>query len=163
MYTYEERMNAIKLYIKYDLSVADTVRNLGYPNRNMLRRWYKEYQETGGLHKEYKKRPRHTQKQMQEAVNYYLEHGRNISRTIGVIGYPSSRETLRKWLDQLAPGQRKARIKRSAVVKFSHEQKREAVIELCAREGPAAAVADGLELLGTASTNGKRSYSVGRQ
>lgn len=44
-------MKAVKLYIKYDLCVADTVRELGYPNRNMLVRWYKEFRETGDLYK----------------------------------------------------------------------------------------------------------------
>ena len=36
MYSYEDRMKAVKLYIKYDCSAADTVRELGYPNRKML-------------------------------------------------------------------------------------------------------------------------------
>ena len=45
MYSYEERMKAVKLYIKYDLCAADTIRELGYPSRKMLVRWYKEYQE----------------------------------------------------------------------------------------------------------------------
>ena len=31
MYSYEERMKAVKLYIKYDLCAADTIRELGYP------------------------------------------------------------------------------------------------------------------------------------
>ena len=57
--------------------------------------------------------------------------------------YPS-RDILREWIDTLTPGERKARIKRSAVVKFSHEQKKEAVIELCSREEAAANVADRL-------------------
>lgn len=51
MYSYEDRIKAVELYIKYDLCAADTVRELGYPNRKMLVRWYKEYQETGDLHK----------------------------------------------------------------------------------------------------------------
>lgn len=56
MYSYEDRIKAVKLYIKYDLSIADTVRELGYPNHNMLVRWYKEYQETGRLHEKFIKR-----------------------------------------------------------------------------------------------------------
>lgn len=36
MYSYEERIKAVKLYIKYDLSIADTLRELGYPRRNTL-------------------------------------------------------------------------------------------------------------------------------
>lgn len=45
MYSYEDRLKAVNLYIKYDLSAADTVRELGYPNYKMLLRWYKKFQE----------------------------------------------------------------------------------------------------------------------
>lgn len=140
MYSYQDRLKAVRLYIKYDLCAADTVRELGYPDRKMLVRWYKEYQETGGLHKQFVKSPKYTSNNMQIAVDYYLQHGRSIARTIKVIGYPS-RETLKEWIDELAPGKRKARIKRSAVVQFSQEQKKNAVIELCTREVSAATVA----------------------
>jgi len=78
MYSYEERMKAVKLYVKYDLCAADTVRELGYPNRKMLVRRYKEYKETGDLHKQYIKRPKYTTEQMKAAVDYYLEHGQNF-------------------------------------------------------------------------------------
>lgn len=33
MYSYEERMKAIELYIKYDQCATDTIRELGYPDR----------------------------------------------------------------------------------------------------------------------------------
>ena len=141
MYSYEDRIKAVRLYIKYDQSAADTVRELGYPSGKMLVRWYKEYHETGGLHEGYIKRPAYTSVQIKAAVNYYLEHGRNITRTIRAVGYPT-RETLAEWIDELAPGERKVLIRRGAVVQFSQEQKKDAVIELCAREGSAAAVAD---------------------
>lgn len=143
MYSYEDRIKAVMLYIKYDLSIADTVRELGYPNRNMLVQWYKEYQETGRLHERYIKRPRYTSVQMNAAVNYYLEHGRNISRTVRAVGYPT-REILAEWIDELTPGKRKVRIRSGAMVQFSQEQKKYAVIELCVREGSAAVVADRL-------------------
>ena len=54
----------------------------------MLVRWYKEYKEIGDLHKQYIKRPKYTSEQ-RKAVNYYLEHGRNITRTVRALGYPS--------------------------------------------------------------------------
>lgn len=140
MYSYEDRMKAVKLYIKYDLSAADTIRELGYPNRKMIVRWYKEYRETGDLHEQYIKRPKYTYEQMKVAVDYYLEHGRNISRTVSKLGYPS-RDELAEWVEELAPGKRKVRIKRGTMIQFSQEQKSNAVIELCTREGSAAAVA----------------------
>jgi len=143
VYSYEERIRAVELYIKYDLSAADTIRELGYPSYKMLVRWYREYQETGRLHESHNRTSLYSQHQMEDAVKYYLEHGRNISRTVRAVGYPS-RETLTRWIDELAPGERKARVKCGGVVQFSQEQKQEAVVELCAREGPAADVADRL-------------------
>jgi len=32
VYSHEDRMKAVRLYIKYDFSAADTVRELGYPS-----------------------------------------------------------------------------------------------------------------------------------
>jgi transposase-like protein len=60
---------------------------------------------------------------MQTAVDYYLNHGRNVSRTVKAVGYPS-RATLRDWIDELAPGKRQSNIKRSTGVQFSEEQKK---------------------------------------
>ena len=102
MYSYEDRIKAVKLYIKYDFSVADTLRELGYPTRNALIKWYKEYKEKGDLHTSYEKKPKFTKEQMQKAVDYYLEHGRCIRRTVRVLGYPS-RTALAQWIDKLAP------------------------------------------------------------
>jgi len=143
MYSYEDRMRAVELYIKHDLSVADTIRELGYLSDTMLVRWYEEYQTTGGLHERYIRQPAYTSAQMKAAVNYYLEHGRNLSRTVRAMGYPT-RETLAGWIDDLAPGERKVRIRYGTMVQFSDEQKKEAVIELSTREGPAVAVAEKL-------------------
>lgn len=58
MYSYEDRMRAVKLYIKYDYSVADTIREQGYPSRNGLVRWHNEYVENGDLHTGYAREPK---------------------------------------------------------------------------------------------------------
>ena len=39
------------------------------------------------------------------AVDFYLGHGRQISYTLRVMGYPS-RQKLMEWIDELAPGER---------------------------------------------------------
>ena len=52
MYSYEERIRAVDLYIKYDMSIATTIRELGYPSRGMLYNWYKEYKENVKLRKD---------------------------------------------------------------------------------------------------------------
>ena len=140
MYSYEERVKAVNLYIKFGLSAAATVRELGYPTRKMLRLWYKEYKETGELHREYIKHPNFNQDQMKNAVNHYLEHGRCIARTCRMLGYPS-RPTLREWINELAPGQKKASNSGGRVIEYSLEQRKDAVKDFCARAGSAEAVA----------------------
>ena len=98
MYSREERTKAIKLYIKYDHCVADVIRELGYPNYNTLKKWYQEYQQQlldGTEEEPCRMKPRFTDEEIHQAVQYYLERGKNYSRTIRALGYPS-RETLRK-------------------------------------------------------------------
>lgn len=61
MYSREERMKAIRLYIKYNESASDAIRELGYPDRKTLRVWYKNYlneQKTGVSHDKYIKIPK---------------------------------------------------------------------------------------------------------
>lgn len=36
MYTYKQRIAAVKLYIKYYQKAAPVIRELGYPNRHVL-------------------------------------------------------------------------------------------------------------------------------
>ena len=143
MYSYEDRLKAIKLYIKYDLSIADTIHELGYPSRNMLRQWYQEYIETGELHKFHGKKPKYSLEDKKRAISYYMEHGRNMARTIKAIGYPH-RETMREWIHELAPNERKVYSKHSSMVKYTSEQKKEAVIEFYAGNSSSVAVANTL-------------------
>ena len=42
MYSYEERVRAVKLYIKLDKRIAATLIKLGYPTKNALKTWYRE-------------------------------------------------------------------------------------------------------------------------
>jgi transposase-like protein len=92
MYSREERMKAIELYIKYDKSIAAVIHELGYPSRGLLPRWYKAYlkeQETGILWDRYSRRSKFSPEQKIATVEHYLEHDRNLSRTVRWLGYPS--------------------------------------------------------------------------
>lgn len=44
MYSYEERMRAVALYIKLGKRPRAAIRELGYPSRNALKGWYLEYE-----------------------------------------------------------------------------------------------------------------------
>lgn len=52
MYSYEERIRAIKFYINCGYNAAYTVRKLGYPDVSQIPRWYKEYINNKDSHKE---------------------------------------------------------------------------------------------------------------
>ena len=44
MYSYEDRMRAVALYIKLGKRPKATIRQLGYPSKNALKGWYLEYE-----------------------------------------------------------------------------------------------------------------------
>ena len=45
MYSYDDRIRAVKLYIKLDKRIAATLIQLGYPTKNALKTWYREYEQ----------------------------------------------------------------------------------------------------------------------
>ena len=89
MYSYEDRLRAVKLYIKLDKRVGLTLRQLGYPTKNALKHWHLEYEQRLGLAVCYARRPKYSRAQKELAVEHYLEHGRCFSATIKALGYPS--------------------------------------------------------------------------
>ena len=141
LYSHGARIRAVRLYISYGRATAATIRELGYPSARMLRAWYREFVESDDLHQDYRRKAKYSNEQKQRAVEHYCRHGRCISRTAAMLGYPN-RETLKMWIDELRPGARKVCIRRESTVSFSDEQKRRAVIDLCSREGSAAAIAE---------------------
>ena len=56
VYTLEERMKAVELYLKWGRNSAAVRRELGYPSKKALRLWVKEYESTGSLHDGYRPR-----------------------------------------------------------------------------------------------------------
>jgi putative transposase len=44
MYSYEERMRAVELYIKLGKRLRATIRELGYPTKNAFKGWHREYE-----------------------------------------------------------------------------------------------------------------------
>lgn len=70
MYSYEDRLNAIKLYFKYE-SYADVINELGYPSRMALRNWVKEYKGNYDVKKEITRRSKYSDKEKRKAVNHF--------------------------------------------------------------------------------------------
>ena len=121
MYSREERIRAVELYIEYDKSAAAAIRELGYPDRHTLRSWHElflEEQETGIIKELNSSYIRYTPEQKRVAVDYYLTRGRNLCRTVRSLGYPS-RDLLAQWCKELALEARKKRVSRVQYTKKS--------------------------------------------
>lgn len=143
MFSTEQRRIAIETFIRFDHSYADTIAELGYPDRHTLNSWWREYRETGEVPVgKMIREPRFPDGQKREEVEHYLGHGKSLSRTMRALGYPKGSDTLRGWIDELAPGQRKYRGPNPKRDPVPVEKKVQVVAELEARTGPAAQVAE---------------------
>ena len=97
MYSYEERLCAVRLYIQYDHSFASVKRELGYPKNSIsLRQWFAEYQSGSDFKQKSTRKPKYSEEQRTEAIHHYYDHGRCVSRTVRILGYPS-RTLLKQW------------------------------------------------------------------
>ena len=143
MYSTERRRLAIETFIRFDHSYADTIAELGYPDRHTLNNWWREYGETGEVPVgKMIREPRFSDDQKREAVEHYLGHGKSLRRTMRALGYPKGSDTPRGWIDELAPGQRKHRGPNPKRDPVPIEKKVQAIAELEARTGPAAQIAE---------------------
>jgi transposase-like protein len=108
MYSHEDRLRAVRLYIKLGQRVALTIRQLGYPTKNALKSWHREYERHLDLPAGYARQPKYSQAEKEQAVKHCLEHGRCFASTIKALGYPS-RILLPAWVLELHPGSRARR------------------------------------------------------
>jgi transposase-like protein len=139
MYSYEERLRAVQLYIKLGKRSGLTLRQLGYPTKNALKTWYREYEQRLDLPVGYARQPRYSQAHKERAVEHHRDHGHCIAATIKALGYPS-RSLLSAWIHELSPQARAPVVGRSQ--ELAPEAKQSAVIALCMRAASAQAVAD---------------------
>lgn len=141
MFSYEKRLRAVQLYIKLDKRIGLTIRQLGYPTKNALLSWHREYEQRLDLPAVYVRQPRYSQAHKELAVGHYLEHGRCIAATITALGYPS-RSLLSEWLQELNARERTRVVGRSR--ELAPAAKQSAVIALCMRPASAQVVAEEL-------------------
>ena len=144
MYSYEDRIRAVKLFIKLGKRVAATIHQLGYPTENALKSWHREYELYLDVARGYvRSKPKYSRAQMENAVEHYLEHGRCIASTIKALGYPA-RDSLRAWIGELHPELRTRAVGLSDAGARPPAMKKAAVIALCMRQDSAQAVAQEL-------------------
>jgi transposase-like protein len=112
MYSYEDRLRAVQLYIKLGKRLGLTIRQLGYPTKNALKTWYGGYEQRLELPAGYARPPRYSQAHKKRAVEHHRDHGHCIAATIKALGYPS-RSLLSAWIHELNPQARAPAVGRS--------------------------------------------------
>lgn len=141
MYSYADRMRAVQLYIKLGKRITPAIRQLGYPTKNSLKDWYREYERHHDLPTCYvRRKPRYSPEQKTVAVEHYLSHGRCLTETGKALGYPC-RATLSAWINQHDPDARRCVVGKAVAAPRSEQQKQAAVIDLCSRRESAREVA----------------------
>ena len=88
-YSKEQRRRAAELYERYEHSAADVIRELGYPSKEALRMWHRDWLEerrTGIPSSRGEHYSRYTDGQRRAAVEHYLTHGRRLSEYLTCWG-----------------------------------------------------------------------------
>ena len=146
MYSYEDRVRAVELYLKLGKRVRATIRQLGYPTKNSLKAWCAEFESSGDLQKEYvRAKPKYSEEQKSQALEHYVNHGRCVSFTLRALGYPC-RQILTAWVRERYPEARKCVVGKRGRPAASLASRQTAVYELCTRQGSAQAVARKLDV-----------------
>ena len=144
MYSYEDRIRAVKLCIKLGKRLGATIRQLGYPTKNSLIGWHREYERSRDLRVGYSRSgKKYSDQHKQAAVQHYLDHDRCIASTMRALGYPC-RALLTKWIDELHPEVRYRMVGRAPNILHTEALKNAAVIELCTRKTSAQEIAQKL-------------------
>jgi len=144
MYSYEDRIRAVKLYIRLGKRTAATIRQLGYPTKNALKSWHREYEQSHDLPVgRARSKPKYSDEQKKVAVEHYLNRDRCLAGTVKALGYPN-RGTLAAWLNELHPEARNHVVGKAQGVPRPRELKQAAVIAFCTRKVSGRAIAQKL-------------------
>ena len=72
MYSREEKLKAVELFIRYDKSPASVIREIGYPCRATLYAWHEEYLANGCDMPSVNNYRRYTEEQRSAAVDHFF-------------------------------------------------------------------------------------------
>ncbi|MDB5742956.1 MAG: Integrase, catalytic region [Polaromonas sp.] len=107
MSSYEDRIRAVRLYIKLGKRTGATIRQLGYPMKNALKSWHWKYEQGRDLPAGYaRSKPKYSDEQKKVALEHFLNYGRRLAGTLKALGY-RCRETLAASVYELHPETRK--------------------------------------------------------
>ena len=131
MYSFEQRLKAVKLYFDLGQNAALKVRRLGYPDVTSLAHWVDEYQRNQSLHEQKRRYSKYSDEEKERAIHHYMENGENFLQTVKALGYPS-RPLLKAWVEAYEPAEaeRRCQVFKSHV-RCTQEQREQAVRESC--------------------------------
>ena len=95
-YTREQRQRAVELYVKYEGCAADVIRELGYPSREALRMWHRDWldeQGTGVSSQRGERYARYTEEQKRAAcfASMFVRQVRQCFSVVWADGFPRCR------------------------------------------------------------------------
>ena len=105
MYSYEDRIRAVKLFVKLGKRTGATIRQLGYPTKNSLKSWHLQYERRLDLPARLRalEAKVFAVSRSTWAVDHYLTHGRCICRNTEGAGLSGTRDRFATWLRELHP------------------------------------------------------------
>ena len=131
MYSYSDRLRAVELYFKLGKRIKATIRQLGYPTKNALKGWCREYEQQLTLRVRCVARPpKYSEAEKLTALEHYRTHDRCIASTMRALGYPG-RATLTAWVREAFPHARTSMVGRSWRHAYPDATKYAGVIGLC--------------------------------
>lgn len=94
-YTREQRQRAVELYVKYECCAADVIRELGYPSREALRMWHRDWldeQGTGVSSQRGERYARYTEEQKRACfASMFVRQVRQCFSVVWADGFPRCR------------------------------------------------------------------------
>lgn len=155
MFSYEQRIIAVRFYMKYE-SWTRVINELGYPSVGALREWVNKYNTKGELVEKPTRSRKYSDVQINYAVNYYVEHGRYMSKTLRDLGYPN-KTYLKQWLIERVSDFHYTCRTSNSMIQLPQQEKKQTTIELCAREEKANNIANKYGVSRTSLYNWKNS------
>ena len=140
MHKIEEIKKALNLLDTYDGQLSKTAKALGI-NRYTLRSWRDKRKNGEPLISRKRNKSSKWSKVEQEAViEYYFNHGENITKACRKFGYPSP-SSLKSWVKKDKRWTRKHKIHKKATI-LNDDDKKKAIVDLVSRDSSAITVAN---------------------
>ena len=133
MYSDKVKKDAQYLF-EQGCTTSEVFRALNGPVWKTVWKWHHEYLATGSVEARRVYKPKYTDDQKRAAVDHYLANGKNQSKTVRELGYPSC-SLLCQWVDELVPGERKKTKPHKRANEASLDEKAELIVQCYSGEG----------------------------